>query len=213
MLEWCGVLLDYSKIDSEKPQTFDLKKTSIFMILDEHQLKLPYTFRYNGQINIKFSKDALTREMHEFGASIEGLKFWRGIPADELCNEFPVLKEITINWMAFDNINKSWKTKELIDKNQVAWDSTAKQKVNNFLSRLGHFADFVKKFHPFLFQYAMFFETDLVSQFFVFLNESAKKKGSTIRNHCLELKRLVIFEREGKLSKIDAVSRCDSVIG
>jgi hypothetical protein len=173
----------------------------------------PYEKYDDGRYIIDSSKTAMTAQMKSFGISIEGsAKHWKGIPKDDVLRDFPTFKRIINGWKSSGSLGLSRETKSLMEKNQIAWESPVTQKVDNFFSRIGHYADFVKKFHPRLYQYAMFFETDLISQFVHFLDDMAKKSGNTINNHCLEFKTIAKYEKKIHRLRPQIRQRCDNVI-
>jgi hypothetical protein len=207
-----------SVLKEDKNQTIpDIKVSqekghSIQLLLEPHLMKKYKKADEFGFAEIDFKPGALTDEELAFGKTIYGKSVWKGVQSNVLIEQFPPLKRLTQTWEATDHLSLSEETRKLIKQKQVNWESAVLLKKANFYSRIGHYADYVKRFFPDLYQYGMFFEKDLIARFILFLNESAGKKGATIRHHCGELMQIVEFELMRNPSNIKIVGKCTVVV-
>ena len=162
-------------------------------------------------VQFDFDANSFSPEMARFAQSVSGGLKWKGINQDALLKQFPFLKRVCFGWKAFDHLNKSLQTRTLIEKEQVAWDSTAMAKTANFLSRIGKYAFFIQRFHRKHFGVGMFVQIDMVSQFIIFLSTCAKK-GNTVRHHTLEIRRLLDFFAIHFVEEPEIIRKCTNVI-
>jgi hypothetical protein len=188
------------------------KGKSIQLLLEPHLMKKYKKTGDYGFAEIDFKPGALTDEELAFGKTVHGKTVWRGVQSNCLIEQFPPLKRLTQTWDATDHLSLSEETRKLIEQKQVNWESAVVLKKSNFYSRIGHYADYVKRFFPDLYQYAMFFEKDLIARFILFLNEAAGKRGATIRHHCADLMQIVEFELMRNPTDIKIVGKCTVVV-